>query len=67
VLAVIDHNDLNQVLENPTAENVVIWMWGRLRDHVPGLKELQLWETDDSAVIYRGEAVAALAEEAAPR
>ena len=55
VLRVIDHNDLNQVLDNPTAENVVMWMWERLRTHLPGLKELQLYETDDSAVIYRGD------------
>ena len=55
VLARIDHNDLNRVLENPTAENVVLWMWGELEPHLPGLKEMQLYETDDSAVIYRGE------------
>lgn len=55
VLADIDHNDLNRVIDNPTAENVVTWMWGRLSPHLPGLKEMQLYETDDSAVIYRGE------------
>jgi 6-pyruvoyltetrahydropterin/6-carboxytetrahydropterin synthase len=51
----IDHNDLNLVLENPTAENVVVWMWERLQPHLRGLKEMQLYETDDAAVIYRGE------------
>jgi len=55
VLADVDHNDLNLVLDNPTAENVVTWMWGRLSPDLPGLKEMQLYETDDSAVIYRGE------------
>ena len=30
-------------------------MWKRLSPHLPGLKEMQLYETDDSAVIYRGE------------
>jgi 6-pyruvoyl-tetrahydropterin synthase len=57
VLETIDHNDLNQVLDNPTAENVVTWIWGRLAAHLPGLRELQLYETDDAAVIYRGEPV----------
>ena len=56
VLDDIDHNDLNLVLENPTAENVVVWMWGQLEPHLDGLKEMQLYETDDAAVIYHGEA-----------
>ena len=50
VLADIDHNDLNRILDNPTAENVVTWMWRRLEPHIGGLKELQLYETDDAAV-----------------
>lgn len=62
VLDSIDHNDLNLVLENPTAENVVVWMWGRLRPHLDGLKEMQLYETDDAAVIYRGEPIGQPAE-----
>lgn len=52
----IDHNDLNQFVENPTAENVVSWIWKRLRPALPGLSELQLYETPDCGVIYRGEA-----------
>ena len=55
VLRTIDHNDLNQVLDNPTAENVVTWIWQRLRPALPGLIELQLFETPDCGVIYRGE------------
>jgi 6-pyruvoyltetrahydropterin/6-carboxytetrahydropterin synthase len=58
VLSLVDHDDLNRILDNPTAENVVMWMWARLAPHLPGLTELQLWETDDSAVIYRGEPLA---------
>lgn len=55
VLREIDHNDLNRILDNPTAENVVTWMWGQLEPHLPGLREMQLYETNDYAVIYRGE------------
>jgi len=54
-LMAIDHNDLNQVLDNPTAENLVVWIWERLRPALPGLVELQLMETPDCGVIYRGE------------
>ena len=51
----IDHNDLNQVLDNPTAENLVAWIWGQLRPALAGLVELQLMETEACGVIYRGE------------
>lgn len=51
----IDHNDLNQFVDNPTAENVVQWIWQRLHPALPGLLELQLYETPDCGVIYRGE------------
>jgi 6-pyruvoyltetrahydropterin/6-carboxytetrahydropterin synthase len=54
-LDAIDHNDLNQVLDNPTAENVVSWIWERLRPALPELVELRLFETPDYGVIYRGE------------
>lgn len=55
VLDAIDHNDLNRVLVNPTAENVVAWMWQRLQPSLAGLTELRLFETEDAGVIYRGE------------
>jgi 6-pyruvoyltetrahydropterin/6-carboxytetrahydropterin synthase len=55
-LDAIDHNDLNRVVDNPTAENVVAWIWERLRPALPELLELQLFETPDCGVIYRGEA-----------
>jgi 6-pyruvoyltetrahydropterin/6-carboxytetrahydropterin synthase len=54
-LQAIDHDDLNKVLDNPTAENVVVWIWERLRPALPELVELQLYETPDCGVIYRGE------------
>jgi 6-pyruvoyltetrahydropterin/6-carboxytetrahydropterin synthase len=55
VLERIDHNDLNEVLDNPTAENVIAWIWQQLEPGLAGLTELQLFETPDCAVIYRGE------------
>ena len=53
VLVDCDHHNLNDLMENPTAENLVVWMWERLEKHIPGLRELQLWETPDYCVTYR--------------
>ena len=64
VLQTIDHNDLNLVVDNPTAENVVAWIWQRLQAALPGLTELQLFETPDCGVIYRGDSDAKAEESA---
>ncbi|BDG06799.1 6-carboxytetrahydropterin synthase QueD [Anaeromyxobacter oryzae] len=54
VLARVDHRTLNDVLENPTAENIARWIWEVLQPHVPGLCEVRLYEIPDSCVTYRG-------------
>jgi 6-pyruvoyltetrahydropterin/6-carboxytetrahydropterin synthase len=54
VLARVDHQNLNDVLENPTAENIARWIWEALEPHVPGLAEIRLYEIPDSCVTYRG-------------
>lgn len=54
VLARVDHRTLNDVLENPTAENIARWIWEVLEPHVPGLAEIRLYEIPDSCVTYRG-------------
>jgi len=54
VLARVDHRDLNDVLENPTAENIARWLWEVLEPHLPGLAEVRLFEIPDSCVTYRG-------------
>ena len=51
-----DHHDLNTFLENPTAENIVVWIWNELKPGLQGLKELKLYETDEYSVRYTGEA-----------
>ena len=50
-----DHHDLNEILENPTAENIVVWIWNELKPGLAGLKELKLYETDEYSVRYTGE------------
>lgn len=30
IVDALDHRDLNEIIENPTAENIVNWIWDRL-------------------------------------
>jgi 6-pyruvoyltetrahydropterin/6-carboxytetrahydropterin synthase len=55
VLDVWDHRNLNEFMENPTAETIVVQIWEKLAGFVPGLVEIELWEMPDSSVVYRGE------------
>jgi len=52
----LDHQVLNSVegLENPTAENLSIWFWERLKKDIPNLCRIELNETPTSGVIYEG-------------
>jgi 6-pyruvoyltetrahydropterin/6-carboxytetrahydropterin synthase len=54
VLARVDHRNLNDLLENPTAENIARWIWEALAQRMPGLAEVRLYEIPDSCVTYRG-------------
>ncbi|HEY8297440.1 MAG TPA: 6-carboxytetrahydropterin synthase QueD [Candidatus Baltobacteraceae bacterium] len=53
VIDVLDHQNLNDVLENPTCERIVAWVWERLAAHLPGLDTLVLWETATSCAVLR--------------
>ncbi len=55
VLEPLDHTLLNDRLENPTAENLAVWIWDRLVEDGLPLVELRVQETTDCLVIYRGE------------
>jgi 6-pyruvoyltetrahydropterin/6-carboxytetrahydropterin synthase len=55
VVEAVDHRDLNELVENPTAENLAVWAWRRLAEALPGLVEIELHETEDCSVVYRGE------------
>lgn len=50
VIDVWDHRDLNEVLENPTAEMLAQRAWQLLTDAGLDLAALRLWETGDSWV-----------------
>ncbi|MBI5371498.1 MAG: 6-carboxytetrahydropterin synthase QueD [Sphingobacteriales bacterium] len=53
----VDHRLLNEIpgLENPTAENITIWFWDRLKPQLPGLSHIELKETPTTGVLYDGD------------
>lgn len=51
----LDHKYVNDLIDNPTAEVMAVWIWERLRAPLHGLVEVELWETRNCAVVYRGE------------
>lgn len=57
VLARADHRNLNDFIENPTAEMIAIWIWEQLEGALPGrLVEIEVHETADCSCVYRGPA-----------
>jgi len=55
VISALDHKNLNDTLENPTAEHIAVWIWDRLTGSLQGLEEIELFETRDCSVVYRGD------------
>ena len=56
-----DHKCLNDILPNPTAENIVIYLYDKIRNEwIQGPDEevqvayVRVWETENSMVEYRG-------------
>jgi 6-pyruvoyltetrahydropterin/6-carboxytetrahydropterin synthase len=59
----LDHYYLNEVpgLENPTSENVAVWIWDELKPALALLSEVVVAETCTARCVYRGpETTAAL-------
>ncbi|EKD63036.1 MAG: hypothetical protein ACD_51C00360G0004 [uncultured bacterium] len=56
VLDELDHNDLNKVIPVPSAENIAVWIWGRIdgKFGIAKLKEVSVWETENCSVAYGG-------------
>ena len=52
----LDHYHLNDIpgLENPTSENVAIWIWEGLQPRLPLLSEIVVEETCTARCVYRG-------------
>ena len=53
VISKLDHKYLNDIFDQSTAENIIIWIWNQLKDKL-NLYEIKLWETSTSFVTYRG-------------
>ena len=52
----LDHHYLNDIpgLENPTSEQLAIWIWNRLKPALPLLAEVVIHETCTSGCRYQG-------------
>lgn len=53
VVDVLDHQHLNELIDNPTCENIVLWIWKRLERALVSLDELVLWETPTACAVLR--------------
>lgn len=53
----LDHYYLNEIrgLENPTSENIAVWIWGKLKPKLPLLIEVVVAETCTARAVYRGD------------
>lgn len=59
VLNQLDHQLLNDIIPNPSAENISVWVWNQLAelltsDHY-SLYEVEVWETKTSGCVYNGD------------
>ncbi len=50
----LDHRFLNDLIPLSTAENIAAWIWEQLKPELPGLVQIEVYETHDNAVIHRG-------------
>ena len=55
VMENLDHHNLNDLIENPTMENIAMWIWNQLKDKLDMLSEVKLYETPNNYVTYNGE------------
>lgn len=53
VIDKLDHTHLNDTLDNPSAENLSVWIWDKLKDLLP-LKKVEVYETEDYHCAYDG-------------
>ncbi len=51
----LDHSSLNDVMPNPTAEHIALWIWSELEAALPQLFEITVWETATACATVRGD------------
>ena len=54
VISKLDHRFLNDLIPLSTAENISVWIWEQLKPALPQLCQIEVYETTDNCVIYRG-------------
>ena len=56
VLVDFDHRYINDFIEQPTAENIAVYIWNKLeplvRTETARLYEIEVWETSTSGIIF---------------
>lgn len=54
----LDHAYINDIIPQPTAENIAMFVWNELKDVLKRensrLFEVEIWETKTSGIVYRG-------------
>ena len=57
VIDQLDHKLINDIpgLQNPTAENITVWIWKQIQPLLPQLSKIELYETPTTGVIYSGD------------
>ena len=57
VIEQLDHRLINDIpgLENPTAENITIWIWNQIKPMLTNLSRIELYDTPTTGVIYKGQ------------
>ena len=57
VISRLDHAYINDIIPQPSAENIALWVWHELEEIVKRenccLYEVHVWETETSCVILR--------------
>jgi len=59
VISRFDHSYINDIIEQPTAENIANWIWDRIEPYVrrPNceLSSVEVWETSTNCAVLRAE------------
>ena len=59
VLNLLDHSYINEILPQPTAENIAVWIWRQLEQAVArdncSLDTVEVWETASSCAVLCSE------------
>jgi len=59
VISRLDHSYINDIIEQPTAENIANWIWDQIKEYVrrPNceLSSVEVWETRSNCAILRAE------------